>query len=117
MIQISSDLQTKAYDDSIDVDDLLDEAENTFFLLSQGNMKKEAVQINPVIQDAIDRIKESAKRADGLSGVPSGFGRITSYNVCYTKLLRTIDHKRDKSLICKIIAIIITKWNIIATNQ
>ncbi len=76
MIQISSDLQTKAYDDSIDVDDLLDEAENTFFLLSQGNMKKEAVQINPVIQDAIDRIKESAKRADGLSGVPSGFGAL-----------------------------------------
>ena len=73
MITLSSGLQTKAYDDTIDVDDLLDEAENSFFLLSQGNMKKEAVQINPVIQEAIDKIKEASKRTDGLSGVPSGY--------------------------------------------
>ncbi len=73
MIRLSSDLQTKAYDDTIDVDDLLDEAENSFFLLSQGNMKKEAVQINPVIHEAIEKIKEASKRTDGLSGIPSGF--------------------------------------------
>jgi replicative DNA helicase len=81
MIRISSDLQTKSYDESIDVDDLLDEAENTFFLLSQGNMKKDVTQINPVIQEAIDRIKQASERTDGLSGVPSGFtalDRITS---------------------------------------
>lgn len=73
IIRISSDLQTKSYDESIDVDDLLDQAENTFYLLSQGSMKKEAVQINPVIQEAIEMMKEAAKRTDGLSGVPSGF--------------------------------------------
>ncbi|MCU4175241.1 replicative DNA helicase [Carboxylicivirga sp. N1Y90] len=81
MIHISSDLQTKAYDDGIDVNDLLEEAESTFFMLSQGSMKREAVQINPVIQDAIDRIKVAAARGDGLSGVSSGFvalDRITS---------------------------------------
>lgn len=81
LIRISSDLQTKAYDESVDVDDLLDEAENTFFLLSQGNMKKEATQINPIIQEAIDRIKAASQRTDGLSGVTSGFAaldRITS---------------------------------------
>lgn len=81
MIQISSDLQTRAYDEAIDVNDLLEEAESTFFMLSQGSMKREAVQINPVIQEAIDRIKDAAQRSDGLSGVPSGFtalDRITS---------------------------------------
>ncbi len=73
IIRISSELQTKSYDDSIDVDDLLDQAENTFYLLSQGSMKREATQINPVIEEAIQLMKEAAKRTDGLSGVPSGF--------------------------------------------
>lgn len=81
MIRISSDLQTRSYDESIDVNDLLDEAENNFYLLSQGTMKKEVTQIDPVIQESIERIREAGKRKDGLSGVPSGFtalDRITS---------------------------------------
>jgi replicative DNA helicase len=73
MIRISSGLQTKAYDDTVDVDDLLNEAESQFFMLSQGNMKKDSVQINSVIKEAIEKIKDSAKRTDGLSGVPSGY--------------------------------------------
>jgi replicative DNA helicase len=73
MIHISSDLQTRSYDESLDVNDLLDEAENSFYLLSQGTMKKEVTQIDPVIQESIERIKEAGKRTDGLSGVPSGF--------------------------------------------
>ncbi|MBK3516972.1 replicative DNA helicase [Carboxylicivirga marina] len=76
MIQISSELQGKAYDDSIDVNDLLEEAESTFFMLSQGSMKRDATQINPVIQDAIDRIKEASERDDGMSGVASGFAAL-----------------------------------------
>ena len=81
MIRIASDLQTRSYDESIDVNDLLDEAENSFYLLSQGTMKKEVTQIDPVIQESIDRIREAGKRKDGLSGVPSGYtglDRITS---------------------------------------
>jgi replicative DNA helicase len=81
MIRISSDLQTRSYDESLDVNDLLDEAENSFYLLSQGTMKKEVTQIDPVILESIERIREAGKRSDGLSGVPSGFSaldRITS---------------------------------------
>jgi replicative DNA helicase len=81
MIRISSDLQTQSYDESLDVNDLLDEAENSFYLLSQGTMKKEVTQIDPVIQESIERIREAGKRTDGLSGVPSGFSgldRMTS---------------------------------------
>lgn len=76
IIRISSEFQTKSYDESIDVDDLLDQAENAFYMLSQGGMKKEAVQIHPVIQQAIDMMKEASKRTDGLSGVPSGFSQL-----------------------------------------
>jgi len=81
MIRISGLMMTKAYDESEDVNDLLEEAENSLFMLSQGTMKRDAVQINPVIEDAIELIQKAGKRTDGLSGVPSGFDeldRITS---------------------------------------
>ena len=81
MIRISGVMQTKAFDESEDVNDLLEEAENSLFLLSQGSMKRDAVQIKSVISEAIEHIKAASKRADGLSGVPSGFtelDRITS---------------------------------------
>ncbi|TLX75319.1 replicative DNA helicase [Labilibacter sediminis] len=73
VIRISTDIQAKAYDEGIDVDDLLDESESSFFTLSQGNMKKDVTQINPVIDEAIEMIKVASQRSDGLSGVPSGF--------------------------------------------
>ncbi len=81
MIRISGVIQTKAFDDTEDVNDLLEEAENSLFMLSQGSMKRDAVQINPVISQAIENIKKASLRTDGLSGVPSGFtelDRITS---------------------------------------
>ncbi len=81
MIRISGVIQTKAFDDTEDVNDLLEEAENSLFMLSQGSMKRDAVQINPVISEAIENIKKASQRTDGLSGVPSGFtelDRITS---------------------------------------
>ncbi|MDR2929122.1 MAG: replicative DNA helicase [Cytophagaceae bacterium] len=81
IIMLSSGFQTKAYDDTVDVEDLLEEAENQLFLLSQGSMKRDATQINPVLAEAIEKIQISGERTDGLSGVPSGFmqlDRITS---------------------------------------
>lgn len=76
MIRISGDMLTKAYDETEDVDDLLEEAESELFLLSQGTMNREAVQINPVIEDALELIKKAGERTDGLSGVPSGFDEL-----------------------------------------
>ncbi len=81
MIRISGVIQTKAFDESEDVNDLLEEAENSLFLLSQGSMNRDAVQISPVINEAIELIQIASKRKDGLSGVPSGFtnlDRLTS---------------------------------------
>jgi len=81
MIRISGIMTTKAFDETEDVNDLLEEAENALFLLSQGTMNREAVQINPVIESAIEMIQKASKRTDGLSGVASGFDeldRITS---------------------------------------
>lgn len=81
LIRVSSEIQTRAFDASADVDDLLDFSEKELFNIASGNIKKDAQKIDNIIQQAIKQIEESAKRTDGLSGVPCGFtqlDRVTS---------------------------------------
>ena len=76
LIQFTSDVQTKAFDETIDVDDLMQHAEGALFELSQKNMKKDYTQIDPVIKSAIDIIQKSAANKDGLTGVPTGYTKL-----------------------------------------
>ncbi len=81
LIRVSSEIQNRAFDVSVDVDDLLDFSERELFEIASGNIKNETVQIDAVIKQSIKLIEEAGKRSDGLSGVPSGFSsldRVTS---------------------------------------
>ena len=73
LISFASQIESKAFDESNDVDDLLQEAEGKLFELSQSTMKKDYTQINPVIQEAYEMLQKAAARTDGLSGLESGF--------------------------------------------
>lgn len=73
LIAFSSNIGAKAFDESNDVEDLLQEAEGRLFELSQRNVKKEVVQIDPVIAQAIEQIQAAANRTSGLSGLESGY--------------------------------------------
>lgn len=73
LIRVSSDIQNRAFDDTIDVDDLLDYSEMELFKVAEGNIKRETAQINMLVKQALKNIEEAGKREDGLSGVPSGF--------------------------------------------
>ncbi len=76
LIRISSDIQERAFDNTIDVDDLIDFAEAELFDVAMGNIKKETQKIDAVIDMALKRIEELSSREDGFSGVPSGFTRL-----------------------------------------
>ncbi len=81
LIRVSSEIQSKSYDDTIDVDDLIDFSESSLFKVAEGNIKKETRPIKPVLVEAIQQIEKARNQKDGLSGVPSGFtglDRITS---------------------------------------
>ena len=81
LIRVSSEILTMAYDESIDVADLMDKAQQDVFDVAEGNIRKEISPISKVIDEAIKGIETAAARADGLSGVPSGFtalDRVTS---------------------------------------
>lgn len=73
LISFSAQIEKNAYDESIDVDDLMQEAEGKLFEISQRNVKKDVTQIDPVISAALDQIQLAANRASGLSGLQTGF--------------------------------------------
>ncbi len=73
LISFSSNVAAKAFDESNDVDDLMQEAEGHLFEISQRNVKKDVQQINPVIKEAIELMQIAAARTDGLSGLQTGF--------------------------------------------
>ncbi|MFO7879833.1 MAG: replicative DNA helicase [Bacteroidota bacterium] len=79
LIQASSQIQKRAFDESEDVENLINYAENEIFQISEGNIKKETVVINKLITQAIEMVEEASKREDGLSGIPSGFSELDRY--------------------------------------
>lgn len=81
LISFASNIESKAFDESNDVDDLLQEAEGKLFEISQRNLRKDVTQIDPVISQAIEQIQAAANRSSGLSGLESGYhdlDRLTS---------------------------------------
>ena len=76
LIRISAEIQRRAFDESEDVDDLLDYSENELFNVAQGTIKKEAVPIDLIIKEAIEQIKTISKQEHGLAGIPSGFTKL-----------------------------------------
>ncbi|MDR1381424.1 MAG: replicative DNA helicase [Tannerella sp.] len=81
LIRFSGLIQGKAFDETLDIEDLMQDAEARLFEISQRNIKKDAIQINTVINEAYAGINAAAKRKEGLSGISSGFtglDRITS---------------------------------------
>lgn len=73
LISFSSQVQNQAFDDTVDVDDLMQEAEGKLFEISQRNVKKDVTQINPVIGEALEMLQKAYNQKEGLSGVRTGF--------------------------------------------
>jgi replicative DNA helicase len=76
LIKSAAEIQRRSYDDSEDVEELINFAESEIFNLSEGNINKETVQINIVLDKALNAIEEASKNKNKLLGVPSGFSKI-----------------------------------------
>lgn len=76
LISFSSMVQTKAFDETVDVDELMQEAEGSLFELSQKNMRQDYTQIDPVVRRAIDILQKAAASSNGLTGIPTGYDKL-----------------------------------------
>lgn len=72
LIKISSETIKQAYDETIDVFDLLDSAEARLFEIAEGNIRKSYEDMNKLLHKAIKQL-ETISKLDGTSGVPTGF--------------------------------------------
>lgn len=75
LIRISNEIIESSYKESIDVFDLLDEAESKLYDVAQGNIKKSSDTAQNLVLLAKKKIEEIANK-DGLSGVASGFEKL-----------------------------------------
>ncbi len=73
LISFSSRVETKAFDETVDVDELMQEAEGSLFEISQRNMKQDYTQIDPVIQQAVEILQNAAQNSGGMTGIPTGY--------------------------------------------
>ncbi|MFN5421937.1 MAG: replicative DNA helicase [bacterium] len=78
LIRISSEIITDAYDDSTDVFELLDSAEQKLFEIANDQLKKEFDTLGKSVMDTLNRIDEMRARNEDITGVPSGFPSLDS---------------------------------------
>ena len=76
LISFASVIETKAFDPTVDTDELMQEAESGLFELSQKNMRQDYTQIDPVIRQAIDILSKASANSSGLTGIASGFTKL-----------------------------------------
>ena len=76
LIKISSDIIKDAFEDTTDVFDLLDKAEQGLFSVSESNLRRNFEDMPSLIKQAIEDI-EAAKNSDShFRGVPSGYAEL-----------------------------------------
>lgn len=73
LISTASQIVEMGYNESEDVEKILDEAEQKLFSVSQKYIKQDFVPIKSILESAFERIDELHKGDHKLRGVPSGF--------------------------------------------
>lgn len=73
LITFASEIETESFDESNDVDELLQMAEGQLFDISQTHLKREVTQIDPVLNLALEQIQNAANSQTGLSGLRTGY--------------------------------------------
>ena len=73
LIRVSAEIQEKAFDPAVDVEELVDFSETEIFKVAEGNIKKAASPISIVLEEALRNIEAAQKNQNKYSGNPSGF--------------------------------------------
>ena len=81
MIKVSTNIIREAYEDTTDVFDLMDKAEQSLFAITETNLSRTFEGMNSLASKLLKQIESLSNKKDGLTGVPTGFtelDRLTS---------------------------------------
>jgi replicative DNA helicase len=73
LIRISTEIQTKSFDDSIDISEILEFAESSIFSVTQNNMQREPKHVGEIANNVLIQIQKIVNHEIKLIGSPSGF--------------------------------------------
>ena len=73
LISAAAEIARKAYDDSQEVREVVDEAEKLIFAIAERRLDQDLVAIQDVMPTVIEDIRALAERGEDVLGVPSGF--------------------------------------------
>lgn len=76
LIRISSEIISDAYEDGTDVFDLMDDAEEKIFTITNNFLKTDYKEMSTSITEAVNRIDDLRNRSEDISGVPSSFQKL-----------------------------------------
>ncbi|MCK4406037.1 MAG: replicative DNA helicase [Bacteroidales bacterium] len=85
LIRISSEIIKDAFEDTTDVFDLLDKAEQSLFSVSETNLRRNYDNMQSLISEAIKEIEAAKDSTDHLKGIPSGFTQIDRITLGWQK--------------------------------
>jgi len=73
LIEMSSRMVEKAFDEKGDVKKLLDQAEIDIFSLSQEHLHRDFIELKEVLAESFERLEEFIKKGSHFRGVPTGY--------------------------------------------
>ena len=66
----------KAFDETYDIKDVVQEAESILFELSQNNMKKDYSVLSPIVDKAMEQVKIAHSNKGGITGISTGYFKL-----------------------------------------
>ncbi len=85
LIRISGEVIQDAFEDTVDVFDLLDRTESELFNVSQSNFRRGFEDMSGLVKEALTQIEEARKHEGHISGVPSGFPQLDNITAGWQK--------------------------------
>ncbi len=79
LINTATNIVTRGYEDTKDVDEFLDEAEKTIFEIAEKKIKPSFFAIKDVIKDSFEMVERLYDRKEMITGVPTGFTQLDEY--------------------------------------
>jgi replicative DNA helicase len=79
LINASTEVASRAYTDAEDALDLLDEAEQKIFQISERRLKKTFTPIKKALHQTFEMLQDIHGKHSGVTGVPSGFIDLDNY--------------------------------------
>jgi len=85
LIYLANDISKEAFDDSQDVDDILESVQRSIFSITQDRLQKGFEKIDPVLHKTFEEIDRIASHKGSVIGVPSGFSDLDSKTTGFQK--------------------------------